>query len=170
MKKHRFSTIIVMMILASYCLAQTGQEKKKTDPAHHESHSGHTLLTPEKIKWNPFVLPGTEMAVISGDPSKSGPFVIRIKAQAGLKVPPHWHPTDEHLTILTGRAVLGTGEKADPAAGKEMTAGSYALMPKKMPHFLFVKDETIIQVHGNGPFQVNWVNPADDPTKKQSNR
>jgi quercetin dioxygenase-like cupin family protein len=166
MKKHRLTTIFALMILASYCLGQASQEKKQTDTAHHESHGGHKLIKPEEVNWSPFTLPGTQMAVISGDPSKSEPFVIRIKMQAGLKVPPHWHPTDEHLTVITGKAVLGTGEKYDLAAGKEITLGSYALMPKKMPHFLFAQDETIVQVHGNGPFQVNWVNPADDPRKK----
>jgi quercetin dioxygenase-like cupin family protein len=167
MKKHRIPAIIVMTILASYCFAQTSQESKKTDHAQHESHSGHSLVKPEDIKWgSEGALPGTEFAVISGDPSKSGQFVIRIKMRAGLKVPPHWHPMDEHITVLTGRAVLGTGEKYDLAAGKEMTVGSYGRLPKKMPHFLFSKEETIVQVHGEGPFQVNWVNPADDPRKK----
>ncbi len=164
MKMHRIAIVAVAITLASLCLAQTGREKK-TGAAPAENHAHHTVVTPETVKWNPFI-PGAEIAVLSGDPAKAGPFVIRIKHHAGLKVPPHWHPTDEHITIITGKAVIGMGEKFDPASGQEVAAGSYVFAPQKMAHFLYAKEETIAQVHGIGPFQVVWVNPADDPMKK----
>jgi quercetin dioxygenase-like cupin family protein len=163
MKTHRILMVALSMTLTSLCLAQTGQEKKSGAAPENRSH--HSVITPEAVNWSPFI-PGAEIAVISGDPAKPGPFVIRIKHHAGLKVPPHWHPTDEHITIITGKAVFGMGEKFDPAAGEEITAGSYVFAPKKMAHFIYAKEETIAQVHGIGPFQVFWVNPADDPTKK----
>lgn len=164
MKSLHILIVVVSLILASLCLAQTGRDKK-TGAAPAAQHADHTVIAPEAIRWQPFI-PGAEIAVLSGDPAKPGPFVIRIKHHAGLKVPPHWHPTDEHITILTGKAVVGMGEKFDPASGQEVTAGAYVMMPKKMAHFLYAQEETIAQVHGTGPFQVFWVNPADDPTKK----
>lgn len=166
MKTYRILIVAFSLTLASLCMAQTGQEKKKTASVSAEKPAAHTVVAPEAINWLPFVLPGTEIAVLSGDPAKPGPFVIRIKLHAELKVPPHWHPTDEHITIITGKAVVGMGEKFDLASGQEIAAGSYALLPKKMAHFIYAKEETITQVHGIGPFKVIWVNPADDPTKK----
>jgi quercetin dioxygenase-like cupin family protein len=109
------------------------------------------------------------MAVLSGDPSKEGePFVLRIKAAAGSKVPPHWHPTDEHLTVIKGALFMGKGEKFDESAGHAMAAGSYVMIPKRTAHFVWIKEETIIQLHGIGPFKIMWVNPADDPARKAS--
>ena len=111
------------------------------------------------------------MAVVSGDPDKTGaPFVIRIKNPDGSKVPPHWHPTDEHITVLTGTFVVGMGSTFDPAGGQELTVGSYMLVPKQMPHFATAKGDVIIQVHGIGPFRIIWVNPEDNPAKKPSGR
>ncbi|MDQ3175437.1 MAG: cupin domain-containing protein, partial [Acidobacteriota bacterium] len=99
-------------------------------------------------------------------PSKAGaPFAIRAKLPDGYRVPPHWHPTDERIVVLQGTLGMGIGEKFDPAAGHELPVGSYALMPKEMRHFVWAIGETVIQVAGTGPFEVNYVNPADDPRK-----
>ena len=111
------------------------------------------------------------MAVVSGDPDKAGaPFVIRIKNPDGTKVPPHWHPTDENITVLTGTFVVGMGRNFDPASGQELSAGSYMVVPKQMPHFAIAKGDVLIQVHGIGPFRITWANPEDDPAKKRSAR
>ena len=154
MKKHVILLTVAVLALAALCFAQSATE--------------HKMVAPEAIKWNP-LWPGQEMAVLSGDPSKEGePFVLRIKVAAGGKVPPHWHPMDEHLTVLKGSLYMGKGEKFDESAGHHMSVGSYIMMPKKVPHFVWTKEETIVQVHGIGPFKINWVNPADDPAKKAS--
>jgi quercetin dioxygenase-like cupin family protein len=103
---------------------------------------------------------------LEGNPSKAGvPFTIRAKFPDGYKVPPHWHPTDERVTVLQGRLGMGLGEKFDPAAGRELPVGSYASMPTGTRHFAWAIGETVIQVSGTGPFEVNYVNPADDPRK-----
>jgi hypothetical protein len=173
MKNHHFQLLGVLLIFASLAFAQTGAEKKQTKATDHqghqghEGHSGHVIAKPEAIQWKPF-LGKAEIAVISGDPQKEGaPFVLRIKQPDGMKVPPHWHPVDEHLTVLQGIFVIGMGEKFDIAAGEELHVGAYASMPKRTPHFAMAKGETIVQVHGIGPFAVTFVNPADDPRKKQ---
>lgn len=82
---------------------------------------------------------------------------------AGYKIAPHWHPTDEHVTVLSGTFALGMGEKFDPTALKDLSSGGYGLMPAQMRHFAMAKTAATIQVHGIGPFALSYVNPADDP-------
>ena len=131
-----------------------------------------TLVSPRAIKWVPFPLGGRGVtaAVLSGDVDKPGTFVLRIKSPAGTKVPPHWHPGDEHLTIVSGTFAVGMGDVFNARTLKGMPAGSYALVPRAMRHFAFSKTETVVQVHGLGPFQINFVNPANDPRKKSVGR
>jgi len=160
---------ILLLLIVPMCLAQTGTQSK-AGAAH--SGMGHKAITPDKIVWTqPPTLPAEfQMAVIDGDPGKEGaPFTIRIRGTNG-RVPPHWHPADEHLTILKGTFLLGTGEKFDKTALHALPAGSYGFMPKEMRHFGQFKGETIIQVHGVGPFKVIYVNPADDPAAKTSKK
>ena len=136
-----------------------------------ETRSQHTVLTSADVKWGappPVLSKGAMFAVISGDPSKAGPFVIRLKVPAGYKIAPHWHPTDEHVTVISGTFAVGMGEKFDSAALKALPAGGYALLPAEMRHFAMAKTAAIIQVHGMGPFVLNYVNPADDPSKTPS--
>jgi quercetin dioxygenase-like cupin family protein len=94
--------------------------------------------------------------------------VIRIKMPAGFKIAPHWHPTEEHATVLSGTFALGMGEKFDPNALKDIPVGGYSRLPAEMRHFAMARTETTVQVHGNGPFAVNYVNPADDPRTRQA--
>ena len=141
--------------------------------AQEPKMSTHIAITPADVKWGqppPSLSKGAEFAVVSGDPGKAGPFVIRLKFPAGYKVAPHWHPTDEHVTVLTGTMALGMGEKFDEGAMKELSAGSFALMPAEMRHFAIAKTAATIQVHGMGPFVLNYVNPADDPSKASAQK
>ena len=85
-------------------------------------------------------------------------------------MPPHWHPGDEYLTIVSGTFAVGMGSAYDAKALHTMPTGSYALLPHAMHHFALSKTSTIVQVHGMGPFQVNFVNPADDPRLKSGGR
>jgi hypothetical protein len=137
-----------------------------------EAVPSHAVVAPNGIKWVPFSLggPGVKAAVLSGDVEKSGPFVLRIKSPAGTKVLPHWHPGDEHLTVISGTFALGMGDVFDVKKMQTIPAGSYVLLPRDMHHFALSKTATVVQVHGNGPFQVNFVNPADDPRKKNAAR
>ena len=96
--------------------------------------------------------------------------MIRAKMPDGYKVPPHWHPGDENVTVLKGKLLIGKGEKLDPAAMEELAAGSFMRMPKTMRHSAMAKGETIIQVHGIGPFDITYVNAADDPRKKEDKK
>ena len=168
MRKYQLGVLLLTLLAAiSLNIARSGQEGKD-NPASTGMHSTHMTVTPDQVKWGPAPpgLPsGAQLAVIEGDPSKAGMFVIRAKFPDGYKVPPHWHPTDERVTVLQGALGMGLGEKFEPAAEREMPAGSYALMPQGTRHFAWAKGETIIQIAGTGPFVINYVNPADDPRK-----
>ena len=129
----------------------------------------HDLITPDGIRWQdgPVSLAkGAQMVILDGDPSKDGPFVMRVKLPDGFKIMPHTHPKDERVTVLTGTLYLGLGATFDEKAAKVMPAGSYGRTGAGMKHFGFVKGETILQLHGTGPWAIEYVNPADDPRKK----
>ena len=131
-------------------------------------HAGeHIMLDPSELTWKDLPsLPGVKIAIIEGALDQQGPIMFRLKFPTDFKVPPHWHPGDEHLTIVSGTFAVGMGDVYDPKKLKALPPGSYALLPREMHHFALSKTATIVQVHGMGPFVVNYVNPADDPSKK----
>ena len=134
--------------------------------AQSPASPGHVLLNSSELTWGagPAALPpGAKLAVLSGDPGGTGPFTIRAQMPAGYKIPAHWHPTDEHVTVLEGTVAMGMGDKFDPAQLKDLPAGGFARMPAEMRHFFTARTAATIQVHGTGPFAITYVNPADDP-------
>lgn len=121
------------------------------------------------VKWGPApaVFPaGAQLAVMQGNPAGSGPFIIRLRLPDGYVIAPHTHPTDEHVTVLSGTFRAAMGTTWDDKALGDFAPGSYANMAATMPHYAMAKGATVVQVHGMGPFVVNYVNPADDPSKK----
>lgn len=84
----------------------------------------------------------------------------------GYRIPPHWHPADEHVTVVQGAFVMGVGEKFEQTGGHELPAGAFALIPSGTRHFAWTKGETVVQLHGTGPWGINYVNATDDPRKK----
>jgi ketosteroid isomerase-like protein len=129
----------------------------------------HALVASETLTWGdapPGLPPGARIAVVSGDPSQAQPFVMRAQMPAGYRVPLHWHPTTENLTILSGTAAIGMGDGAEPAM-KDLTAGSYAVLPAEMRHVFATRTAVTMQVHGIGPFAITYVNPADDPRQQK---
>ncbi len=139
---------------------------KSDDAAKAIGH--HIMLQPAELQWTEAkALPaGGQVAVLEGDPSKPGPFTMRFKAPAGYKVPPHWHPADEHLTVITGRISMGMGEQIDETKTHELAPGGFSIMPAGVRHFVSVKEDAVIQVHGIGPWGINYVNASDDPRGK----
>jgi hypothetical protein len=123
----------------------------------------------DAIKWAPappFMPAGAKMAVIAGDPSKDGIFVLRLMMPADYQIPAHNHPTSEYVTVLSGDFNMGMGDKLDEAHGMHLTAGGFGVAPAGMNHFAWTTSATIVQVHGEGPFAITYVNPAEDPAKK----
>jgi len=128
----------------------------------------HVTVTPDALKWMapPSLPPGAKLAVIQGPIDQATPFIIRVKFPADYTVPAHWHPATEHVTVLSGTFHMGVGDKLDPSKTTALSAGSLSIMPAKTNHFAWTKEETVVQVHGIGPFAVTYVDPADDPRKK----
>jgi hypothetical protein len=128
------------------------------------------LINPGEIKWGdaPPDLPrGAQIAVVYGDPSKKGPFTLRLKLPNGYKIPGHWHTQDEHLTVLSGVFVLHMGDNLE-APAHELPTGAYHFLPGKMHHAAESKGDTVLQLHGTGPFDIHYLNAADNPNKAAS--
>lgn len=96
--------------------------------------------------------------------------MFRAKLPDGYSVPPHWHPMDENVTVISGVFMLGFGERLDKTATRPLPAGSYAMLPRNVPHYNVMKGETILQFHGIGPYDIQYVNPADDPSRKSAGK
>jgi Cupin domain len=122
------------------------------------------------IKWGPApdALPkGGQLAGLSGDAGKSGPFVVRLKMPAGYKIPAHKHPHTERITVISGEFHFGTGDKLDEKGAHKLKPGGFVELPANINHYAFTKVETVIQIGGEGPFGIEYVSPADDPSKKK---
>ena len=138
---------------------------KKT-PAISRDREFLVSLKPEAIQWQP-LFEGAQIATLFGNPNgRRSPYVIRVKHRDGLKVPPHWHSFDENITVISGTWVMGLGERYDLAVAQEFPAGSYLVVPSKVPHFAFCKGETIVQGHFVGPIDTAFVSADDDPRNK----
>jgi quercetin dioxygenase-like cupin family protein len=122
-----------------------------------------------QLKWGPApdALPkGAQITVLSGDPTKDGFYVVRIRLPSGFRIPAHSHPTTENVTVLNGQFHLGMGDKLDEKKGMLLTTGGFAEAPAKMNHYAWTTSPTLVQIHGQGPFAITYVNPADDPRNK----
>ena len=134
--------------------------------AQQPAAAAHQVMAAGDMVWMdgpPALPPGSRIAVLSGDPSQPGPYVLRGQMPAGYRIPPHWHPTDENLTVLSGTFAVGMGESFDDKTMQDMTAGSFTRMPATMRHYALARTPVVLQVHGTGPFTLTYVNPADDP-------
>lgn len=135
--------------------------------AHTESD--HVMIRPGEIKWaeGPKSLPpGAKFNILYGDPTAEGPFGMRFKFPANYFIPPHFHPKDENITVISGTFLMAVGsDKNSPLTSLE--AGSFARMKTGVRHFAHTKDETIVQINGVGPWEIIYVNPDEDPRNKK---
>lgn len=131
---------------------------------------GFISVEASKLKWTdaPSVGPGAKIAVIEGDLKSSGPITFRLKVPANFKIAVHTHPTDERVTVLSGTLYFAIGDKFDAAKGKAYKAGDTFIVPSGMPMYAYTKKgETIVQIHGNGPWGITYLNPAEAPGKNK---
>ena len=137
--------------------------------AHDHAHEKNAF-TPDTIPWGPappVVRPGAQFAVLEGDPTAStGDFTIRLKMPDGFRIAPHWHPNRENVTVLSGTLKVGMGDKFDADRMMSFPAGSFAYLDPDMHHYAMSEGATVIQIHGMSPAQLNYINPADDPSRK----
>ena len=138
--------------------------------AQATKHDG-TVYTPDQFTWRdgpPSLPKGAEFVVVEGDPSKEGAyFALRLRLPDGYRIPPHWHPVHERVTVISGSFHLGHGDRFDAQATRALGAGSYFTLPPKSRHYAYAKGETIVQLNSIGPWEIRYVNPEDDPRKTQ---
>ena len=135
------------------------------------SQSAHVLVPADKVQWGPAppALPaGAEIAVLEGNPSEKGPVTLRLRFPANYTIPPHWHSMFERVTVLSGALHVGMGDKLDRGASQKLEPGGFVSLPSKMHHFAWTATPTIVQISLDGPFDIFYVNPADNPQRPTS--
>ena len=144
---HRFLAVAVGLLVAAN--AATVQAQKTA-----------------KLQWGPappFLPAGAKFALVSGDPGKSGPFEIQLSMPNGYVTPPHFHPTDETVSVKSGHFRFGMGDKIDRKAEKSLRPGESGTLKTPMHHWARAQGRTVVAVTGNGPFVITYVTPSDDP-------
>jgi hypothetical protein len=128
-------------------------------------------FTPDAMQYGPapsFIPPGAQLAVLEGNPlAPSGDYTVRLKMPDGYRIPPHWHPRRENVTVISGSFKVGMGDRFDESSMMTFPAGSFAYLDPDMHHYAMANGEVVIQVHGMSPVQFNYVNPDDDPSRKK---
>jgi hypothetical protein len=162
MKRKLFVSLSIVALL---CIAGPFFTAAASPGAHEKN-----AFTPDTIAWGPpppFVAPGAQLAVIEGNPAAStGDYTVRLKMPDGYRIAPHWHPQRENVTVISGTFKVGMGDTFDKDKMGSFPAGSFAYLDPDMHHYAMASGEVIVQVHGSAPLQFNYVNPADDPSKK----
>ena len=111
------------------------------------------------------VAQGRRDAVVTGDPGKAGSYVVRVKVPTNYQITAHWHSKAENLTVLSGDVNVGMGDKLDKNHSSKLEAGGFIFLPSKMNYFLWVSGPAVFQIHAEGPFDIVYANPEDDPSK-----
>lgn len=151
------------LAVASLVQAQT------PPPAAAAAAPQAVVAVPGSITWGPApaVLPaGAKLAVLEGDPTQPGVFTMRLWMPDGYTLPPHFHAVAEHVTVVQGSFLVGMGDQFDPSKFSELPTGTFGLIPPGMRHFARAKGEVVIQLHGTGPWGLTYVNPTDDPRRR----
>jgi quercetin dioxygenase-like cupin family protein len=130
------------------------------------AQSTHVLVPADKVVWGPAppVLPaGAQIAVLEGNPSEKGPVTLRLRFPANYNIPAHWHSMTERITVISGTFHVGMGDKLDRQASQTLEPGGFVLLPANMRHFAWTATPTVVQINLEGPFDIFYVNPADNP-------
>lgn len=166
--KHMDCAVALAVTLIATALGQSAQSAQERTPADPKK-SEMSLYPAAGISWKegpPSLPAGAKLAVLEGDPAKEGFFTMRLLLPDGFKIPPHWHPKVEHVTVISGTFNVGMGETFDQGATRAMPAGTFGFWPADMRHFAWAKGETVVQLHGIGPWMITYVNSSDDPRKR----
>jgi hypothetical protein len=137
------------------------------------AQSAHILVPADKVQWGPAppILPaGAQIAVLEGNPSEKGPVTLRLQFPPNYNIPAHWHSMAERITVISGTFHVGMGDKLDRHASQTLEAGGYVSLPANMHHFAWTATPTVVQINLEGPFDLFYVNPADNPQKPLTKR
>jgi quercetin dioxygenase-like cupin family protein len=161
----RTLNLAITLVALVFCAGQP-----YTVAAHPAAHR-ENAFTPDTVAWGPapsFLAPGAQLAVIEGDPTaSSGDYTVRVKMPDGYRIAPHWHPLRENVTVISGTFKVGMGDTFNKDKMAAFPAGSFAFLDPDMHHYAMASGEVVVQIHGMSPVQFNYVNPQDDPGKKQ---
>ena len=130
--------------------------------------TGTMFMNPADLKWSdapPSLPKGARMAVLSGDPGKAGPFVARLQVPANYKIAPHYHSTDEDLTVISGTFYFAEGDKMETKGAHALKAGAFHHLPAKTHHYAYSQGPAVVQINASGPFDIVYINATDDPSK-----
>ena len=151
-------------------LASLGaQAAHKTGATKQQGAAAPIVVMADAVQWGPapaVLPPGAKVAVLEGDPAKPGVFTMRLQMPDGYRIPPHYHPAMEHVTVISGTFMVGMGDTFDESQMKTLSAGSFGAIPPRMRHYAMAHGETVLQLHGTGPWRLVYVNKADDPRTK----
>src|SRR5215510_567975 len=137
------------------------------------AQSTHIVIPADKVQFSPappVLPPGAQLSVLEGNPGEKGALTLRLKLPANYEIPAHWHSMTERLTVLSGSFHVGMGDKLDRRASQTLAPGGYVTLPAKMHHFAWTSAPTIVQLNLEGPFDIFYINPADNPQKSNSTR
>ena len=164
-------SLFIIAISALGLLGVTAESPKNTSSdGSATSADKHVASNSYELQWGdapPFLPAGAKFTVLQGDPSKKGVYTIRLKVPSGYRIPPHSHPTTEDVTVISGMMTFGMGDTFLDTGGTALGAGGFACMPAGMNHFAWATGETVVQVHGMGPFEITYCHPEDDPRQKK---
>lgn len=134
-----------------------------------QHHDHHATVQLEDLKWSApaAYAKGAQLAVLKGDPTKEGQYVVRLKVPAGFVIGSHTHPNDENVTVISGTFNIGTGDKLDKTKGSLIKTGGYSYVAKGMTHYAWFTEDTVLQLHGMGPQGITYVDPKDDPRRNE---
>ena len=120
---------------------------------------------PASLHWSvPPVLPrGALMAIVGGDPTGPGKSTLQLSMPNGYRIPPHFHPSYEHVEVMEGTLLVGMGDRLDPRRTQALAAGDSATAPAGMHHFSIAKGRTVLSVTFMGPYTITYVRAEDAP-------
>lgn len=157
----------ILLAAAAAALALAGCVVPKEAAEESVRAEEHTIAIPDELAWQdgpPSLPAGARFVALSGDPTQQGPFTMRVELPADYRIPPHTHPGTEHVTVVSGTGFLGTGDAIDEANATRLPTGAFFVMPPGMEHYFLTGDEAVVlQLHGDGPWGIEYLDPADDP-------
>jgi len=155
-------------LIAGFGLAQSADTR-----GTHEATTSHILVPADRVQWAPAppALPrGAQISVLQGNPAAKGPVTLRLQFPAAYTIPAHWHTMAENVTVLSGTLNVGMGDTVKRDASQALAAGGFVSLPANMHHYAWTAQPTVVQINLEGPFDIFYVNPADDPQKPQTSR
>ena len=165
----RSCTLLLATVVGALTAMPAAAQTAKQSQAATQTHAATQSTKSGKLTWMkaPDFLPaGAMMAVVSGDPTQAGPFTIALSFPNGYRIPPHSHPTAEHMAVKSGQFMYGMGDQRKAADLKAMKPGSSGDIPAGMHHYAEARGKTRVEISSTGPFVINYVHAKDDPRTK----